>query len=39
MQVVNCIGSSQLTNVTKVEKLRLKYLIARARGYSQLLAR
>jgi hypothetical protein len=39
MLVVNCIGSSQLTIATeKLEKERSKYRIARARGYSQLLA-
>jgi hypothetical protein len=39
MLVVNCVGSSQLMNATdKLEKERSKYRIARARGYSQLLA-
>ncbi len=39
MLVVNCVGSSQLANATnKLEKERSKYRIARARGYSQLLA-
>ena len=39
MLVVNCVGSSQLTIATKkLEKERSKYRIARARGYSQLLA-
>jgi hypothetical protein len=39
MLEVNCIGSSQLANATeKLEKERSKYRIARARGYSQLLA-
>ncbi len=39
MLVVNCVGSSQLMIATdKLEKERSKYRIARARGYSQLLA-
>jgi hypothetical protein len=39
MLVVNCVGSSQLSIATeKLEKERSKYRIARARGYSQLLA-
>ncbi|KGK00316.1 hypothetical protein [Thalassotalea sp. ND16A] len=39
MLVVNCVGSSQMAIATeKLEKERSKYRIARARGYSQLLA-
>ena len=39
MLVFNYVGSSQLANAThKLEKERSKYRIARARGYSQLLA-
>jgi len=39
MLVVNSVGSSKLTIATeKLEKERSKYRIARARGYSQLLA-
>ncbi len=39
MLIVHCVGSSQLANATeKLEKERSKYRIARARGYSQLLA-
>lgn len=39
MLMVNCVGSSQLMKATdKLEKERSRYRIARARGYSQLLA-